>query len=354
MKKKQLLQKAGTVITSIAITLAPLAMSLPQTAYAASLTDVTVALTDEAASATDNVVITFTPSTPITTGSVLEISYDEDTAGPDGFDGGAALLDADIAVTGTNITASAESGFADGYFLSTITSSAPVTTTVTITIDGANELTNPTASGNFNVSVVANIGGTGTTYDYGAGLAYVDDDNDVLVTAVVPPVIDLELYQTGLDAELVDNNSCDLGVLSINQVKECNYDIGFATNNTTGLTVQVIADDDLNNAGDTELITDVADAAVTAGSEEYGFQITNMGAGCSAAAAGTFDSQDNTVPDVPTDTNPVDFIVTTDVCNGTTAAQAAKRAEVTHRASMDTDTVVGTYDQLVTYTAYTN
>src|SRR5690606_17336151 len=99
-------------------------------------------------------VVTFTPNTAITTGTILEVTYD--TA----FTGGAALTDADVAVTGTNISASTESNFVAGYFRSTLTTTGSVTTSVTITIDGTNELTNPATNGNYSWSVTANIGGT--------------------------------------------------------------------------------------------------------------------------------------------------------------------------------------------------
>ncbi|MBD3363123.1 hypothetical protein GF362_05365 [Candidatus Dojkabacteria bacterium] len=350
MKKHFVAKKSIAVFTCIAIFVMPLLTGFPKHAYAATLTDVSVSLTNESVSSTDNIVITFTPNTAISSGSILEIAYEEDSAGPDGFDGGAQLTNGDVVVTGTNITSSTESDFADGYFKSTIQASANVTTTVTITIDGANELTNPTASGNFNFSVSVDIGGAGSTYDYGAGLAYVGDDNDVEITAIVPPVIDMELYQTGTDSELVDPNTCSLGTLSLNHVKDCDYDLGYATNNTAGLTVQVerdgLLDDGLGND-----INNVTDGAVTAGIEEYGFQITDPGAGnCYTTLTSSYD--DGSDEEVPA--GPANFFITDATCNGTTVGQSAERIEVSHRASMDTNTIVGSYDQLVTYTAYTN
>jgi hypothetical protein len=336
---KSLLQKATAILTAGATMIAPLALSART--IAASLTDVTVSLSNEATSATGDMTITFTPNTAITNGTVIEVTYDNL------FTGGAAITDADVSVTGTNISSSVESDFSDGYFRSVLTTTGSVTTAVTIVIGGVNQLSNPASSGNYNVSVIADIGGLGA-YDFGAGLAYVADDNDVTVSAVVPPVIDLELYQTGTDTELTDPNSCNLGVLSLSQVKDCNYDVGFATNNTAGLTVMVTSDGTLNDGLGND-IDAIADGTVTAGSEEYGFTISDIGAGCSASAQANYGTQDEPVPTAATN-----FISSTDVCNGTTAGQAAKRAEVTHKASMDTDTIVGSYDQVVTYTAYTN
>jgi len=340
---KTLLKKVAAIATTTTLAIAPLAINLPTT-YAASLSDVSVVLDAETTATATGVAINFSVQTAITAGSKFEVSYDTN------FTGGAALLDGDIATSasGGNLGVCTETDMAAGYFLVTCTGTALAAETVTIDIDGANDLTTPATSGNYNFSVVADIGGAGTTIDYGAGLAYVADDNDVTVTAVVPPVIDMELYQTGTDTELVDANSCNLGVLSLTQVKDCTYDIGFATNNTSGLTVQVVRDGVMDDGSGND-INAIADGSVTAGAEEYGFQITDAGAGCSATAQGNYGTQDEPVPAAATD-----FIVSTDVCNGTTALQSAKRTEVTHRASMDTDTVVGTYDQVVTYTAYTN
>ncbi len=333
------MKKLIALLTVFGIVVSPLAYNLK--VHAASLIDVAVSLSNENTSATGTVTITFTPVTAITNGTILEVTYDA------GFTGGAALLDADITVTGTNITSSTESGFTAGYFRSTLTTSGSVTTAVTIAIDNSPGLTNPGSSGNYPFSVTANIGGASTTYDYGAGLAYVANDNDVTVTATVPPTIDMELYQQGSDSELVDPNTCALGVLSLSQVKSCVYDIGFATNIASGLTIKVIRDAAMNDGSGND-INDVSDGTVTAGIEEYGFTISDIGTGCSASG-GTFATGDRAVPSATTN-----FITTTATCNGTTTGQTAKRSEVTHKASMDTNTVVGNYDQVTTYTAFTN
>ena len=306
-------------------------------AYAASLTTIVVALTNEATSATDNIVVTFTPVTAITNNSVLEITYDTN------FTGGASLTNADVAVTGTNITSSAESDFAAGYFKSTLTTSGSVTTTVTITIDGTNELTNPASAGNYPWSVTADIGGVGVTFDYGAGLAYVAHDNDVTVTATVPPTIDMEIFQQNSETK---TNACALGILSLAQVKTCIYDIAGATNNNAGMTVKVTSDGTLDDGAGHD-IDAVTDGTVTAGSEEYGFIITDDGSG-DPWDGGTYETGDRTVPSSATTfastSAPIDGINTQNL-----------RFEVTHKASMATNTYVSTaYAQVVTYTAFTN
>jgi len=308
----------------------------PRFAIAASLTTVRVALTNENTSATDNIAVTFTPATPITNASVIEVTYDDD------FTGGAALTNADVAVTGTNITSSVESNFSAGYFKSTLTTSAAVTGLVTITIDGTNELTNPATAGNYPWGVAVDIGGVGSTYDYGAGLAYVSNDNDVTVTATVPPTIDMEIYQQNSGTM---TNACALGILSLAVVKSCIYDIAGATNNASGMTVKITSDGTLNDGGGHD-INAVADGSVTAGSEEYGLQITDDG-DSDQWDGGTYETGDRSVP-----TSETTFASTSAPIDGIN--NIPRRFEVTHKASMATDTWVADYDQLVTYTAFTN
>ena len=310
---------------------------LNQAAYAASLTTIAVALTNENTSATDNISVTFTPATAITTGTILEITYDS------GFTGGAALVDADVAVSGTNISSTVESAFAAGYFKSTLTTSGSVTTTVTILIHGTHELTNPASAGNYPWSVTADIGGAGTTFDYGAGLAYVAHDNDVTVTATVPPTIDMEIYQQNSETK---TNACALGVLSLALVKSCIYDVAGATNNNSGMTVKVTSDGTLDD-GASHDIDAVSDGTVTAGVEEYGFTITDDGSG-DPWNGGTYETGDRAVPSSATTfastSAPIDGINTQNL-----------RLEVTHKASMSTSTYVSSaYAQVVTYTAFTN
>jgi hypothetical protein len=328
------------LLTIFAFVIMPFIGSITPNVKAASITTVTVALTPETATTATQMVITFTPATAITTGSILQVTYDDD------FTGGTSLVDADVTITGTGISSTVESAFAAGYFQSVLTTSAPVSTTVTITIgDGASplhDLTTPTA-GNYNVSIAIDIGGAGSTFDYGAGLAYVAHDNDVTVTATVPPMIDMEIYQQN---SATMTNVCPLGILSVSKVNTCIYDVGAATNNVSGLTIKVTSDGALNDAS-SNTINAVADGTVTAGSEEYGFQITDDGSTDQYAGAGTFESSQTAVP-----TTETTFATTSAIIDGITTQ--GDRLEITHYASMSTATVVGAYNQVVTYTAYTN
>lgn len=348
MKISKRLFTAIALITVFGLILSPLVSPL-KTVEAASITTVAVSLNPETASTATTVTITFTPATPLTTGTVLTIAYDTS------FTGGAALTDADVTITGANITSTVESAFAAGYFKSTMTNSAPVTGAVTIAIGATHKLTNPVL-GNYSFSVAADIGGAGTTVDTGAGLAYVganQDDHQVLVTAAVPPVIDLELYQAGVDTLLANPNTCPLGALSLANVSSCKYDVAGTTNNVTGMTVKVqgvtVADWATGSAvllAGSNNIDAVADGAVTAGSEEYGFNISDDGAG-DVWDGSTYETTDSAVP-------------TTETIFASTAASidggvVANRFEVTHEASMSGSTAASTgYQHGVVYTAYTN
>ena len=332
---KQSLKKILST-TTVLSTVAAMAFPIVAPVKAASLNDVTVSLSPDTVSTATVMTVTFTPNSALSDGAVLEVTYD------DSFTGGSSLTDGDVDVTGTNITSSTETDFSNGYFKSTLTTSGSVTTTVTITIGSTNKLTTPASAGNYNVSITADTDGTGSTYDTGAGLAYVADDNDVTVTAVVPPVIDMEIYEANSSTT---TNSCDLGVLSLNKVNSCSYDVAGATNNDSGMTVKVTSDGDLDDAsGNT--INAVSDGTVTAGSEEYGFVITDDGS-TDQWNGGSYETSDSAVP-----TSETSFASTSATIDGINTQ--ADRLEVTHKASMATDTVAGSYNQVVTYTAYTN
>jgi len=321
-----------------------------QTSKAAGITNINISLTNESISAAGvGVTIEFTPNTPITNGSVINIDYD--TA----FTGGASLTDGDISVTGTNITSSTESSIIAGSFESVLTTSGTVTSTVTVTIDNAPGLTNPSSAGNYQWSISVNIGGTSVNYDNGAGLAYVGDANDVNVTGIIGSTLDLQMYVQDSSTPLVLPYTCNLGALNVGAVSSCSYDIGFSTNSSGGATVKVAADGQLRNG-----LNNIAactgtncngdgTTGVTAGSAEYGFVISNTGTGCSTTPVAPYGTADQAVP-----LSSTDFFSNNTLCDGAASGSINKRIEVTHKASINAATVVGTYNQLVTYTIFAN
>jgi hypothetical protein len=305
---------------------------------AAVLTDVAITLGATTTSTATSVIITFTPVTSTTTGSIIQVTYDQGTG--TGFTGGSALTDTDVAVAGTNITAKVCTGFVNGYFRCTITSSAPVTTAITITLNGGNKLTTPSVAGNYSVSITTDIGGTGSTFDMGAGLSYIANANEILVTALVPPVLALDLYDSGT-TNVMSSRVCALGVLSINAISSCSYDVGVGTNNTTGATLKVVAGGGMTN-GVVNLTN--ASGALTAGVEAYGFYISTNGN--KFTPAGSYGTASQTVP---TGTAAV-FADSTAISDKGTLAN---HITVTHQAAMSTATQTGNYTQTLSYTGFT-
>lgn len=324
------------IVLSTIILIAPLLGFLIKI-KAASLTNVTVTPAALTVSTATNVTVTFTPNTAITTGTILTFTYDTS------FTGGASLTNSDVAISGTNISSKTCTGFISGYFSCTLTTSGSVTTLVTTVIGGSNQLTTPATAGNYSLSVTADIGGAGTTFDGGAGLAYIGDENEVDIRAYVPPVLALDLYQTNSATLLTNPNTCNLGVLSYNTVNTCSYDVGVGTNNDAGSTLRVISSGDFTNGSHN--FTQAGDTTIVAGTEEYGFRISDLGTVFTDSA--TFNGA--TYESVPTSATSI--ATSAAVSDKATTAQ---HIEITHAATMATTTPVGNYNHTVTYTAFTD
>lgn len=362
MKRFKLL----SLLTVFAIALAPVVALVTRPATAASLTDVTVYLNVETASGTNtDADIVFGTTTNVTADSILTITFDSGfVETPGGLVTGDVDVycdaDSDPTTNGTAMTAATVTDSTqDLLVIDTNTDTCNDFININIT-GGTNNIQNPGTIGNYNVSVASDIGGTGTTVDYGAGLAYVGQENDVEITAIVPPTIDMELYQPGSDTLLSNTgtgsvNVCPLGVLSLSSVNTCLYDVGTGTNNAAGLTVRLTSDgafddglgNDINACAGTNCDS-VGAAAVNAGQEEFGFYASENGGG-EYTVAGAYGSAHQAVP-----TSATTIATTSTTGNGTTSGQAAQRLEITNAASMDISTVVGTYRIVKTWTAFTN
>jgi hypothetical protein len=307
----------------------------PAQAATAILTTITVTPASTLVSTATNVTIVFTPVTSTTTNTVMEVSYDPL------FTGGAALVDGDITVTNANITAKVCSGFVAGYFKCTITASAPVTTAITTVIGNTHKLTTPGSAGNYSFSISDWIGGAGTGYDVGAGLAYIANENQVLITSKVVPVLALDLYNAGTATLMTNPNTCSLGVQSINRVTTCSYDVGVGTNDTTGATLKVNGGAAMTNGSTT--IANATGAALVAGTEAYGFYIS--AAGSKFTAAGSYITPVQAVPIVETT-----LATSAAVSDKLTIAQ---HLTIVHSLAISTSTATGDYTQTDSYTVYT-
>lgn len=314
-------------------------LSFVQYVNAAGITNIIVTPVSSNQSTATNVTITFTPTNALTNSTILTYTYDPL------FTGGSALTNSDVAITGTNITGKTCGGFINGYFTCSLTTSGSVTTSVTTTIGGTNQLTTPSSAGNYSFSITADIGGLGTTIDSGAGLAYISSiavkENEVQVNAFVPPNLSLEIYQQSTTTKLTDPNTCSLGVLSINTVKTCAYNVSVGTNNSTGASVNVFSDGRLRNG-----VIDFTDTlgSITAGTEAYGFYIS--AAGTRFTPSGSFGTAFQAVP--LSSTNFAASTLTSDLLS------ISQHMTVTHAASVSSVTQVGNYSHKLTYRAFTN
>jgi len=225
----------------------------------------------------------------------------------------------------------------------TYTFSAITTTAATTGVEICFSATTPAAVGNYSI----NHSDTNDT-DTGAALIYIGDDNDVTVTATVPTTLTLAIKEP---STIADTNACALGVLNPTGVNTCSYRIASGTNSATGLTVRVIADDQLNTAANTADINDIntgVNTTIDAGVEEHGAFVSAPGAALTTEAGWTVYN------DIPTtaDAEAEEPIVG---ANGSVDdSSAANWATITHGASITAATPGGSYNQIVTYRAYAN
>jgi hypothetical protein len=162
--------------------------------------------------------------------------------------------------------------------------------------------------------------------DYGVGL--MTNDNTTTVTASVPLFVNMA----------IDTTTIDLGTLSTASVSEADQTYTFNSNNTTGVTVQIATDGNLEDGSND--VDYVSDGTVTAGSEEYGVML------------------DNTTPGLVIDSDyaPGDNDIIQSANNIATSSSTVSSAtfDINYRASISGSTVAGDYEQVVTVTVATN
>ncbi len=174
--------------------------------------------------------------------------------------------------------------------------------------------------------------------DYGLALISNDNSSTSYITDITANV---PLFLT----MAVDTNTINLGTLSSSSVSEVDQTYTLNSNYIAGVQVQIAADDDLNNAGDTQNIDNVADGTVTAGSEEYGISVDNL-SGMSADAP--YDAGDDLVPNPGTTPSSPDDIV------NSTGTMSNSTFDINYKASISGTTPADIYNQEVTITVATN
>lgn len=225
----------------------------------------------------------------------------------------------------------------------TYTFSAATTTAITDGVEICFAATSPASAGNYSVSHTDT-----NDADVGAALIYVGDANDVTVTATTPTTLTLSIRNASTTAL---ESTCSLGTLNPTGINTCSYRVASGTNSAGGLTVRVIADDQLNTAGDTADINDIntgTNTTIDAGVEEHGAYVS------AAGSAFTIETGWTAYNDIPTaaDTDTEEPIVSAN--NAVDDSAAANWATITHGASITAATPGGSYNQIVTYRAYAN
>jgi hypothetical protein len=251
----------------------------------------------------------------------------------------------------------------DGSFGSFTTSGAiytlsdATTTASTGGVDLCLTIPSGVTQGSYSVSF------TDTNSDFGAALLYVNDDNDVTVTAEVVPTLSFNIRS--LD-DTTDTNVCDLGTVDTTTTPntdgtddgagECGYALAIGTNASSGFQAQITADGALDNVSSS--ISDAAeDDAIAAGAEAYGLVNITQAATGRDGGTGNYDqniTEDGDFADdadyTPVPTTPTNFVSYTDGIQYVSGTDALDTTRVMHGVTVGAGTPAGLYQQLVTYT----
>ena len=235
--------------------------------------------------------------------------------------------------------------------------SAPTTTASTAGVDFC--VSYAATTGNYSITFIDSKANP-VNNDYGGAFIYVGNANDVTITAQVQPILSFVIRN---NTDTTNTNSCALGVLTPASVNTCSYRLKVGTNSSSGYVVTVVSDGDFRRSGtgataDSENIDRVTDesGSIASGTENYGIALTGNSAstGTAVTEATTsgfnFSTDDSPLPINGTD-NAKTLYTSTTMNDPTTTSHSAL---VTHRATIDTGTLTGNYQQVVTYTVTTN
>lgn len=282
-----------------------------------------------------NIVLSFTPATPITNGSTITIGT------PSGYTGFATLVDADVAVAGTNITSSSET-FSSPNITSTLVTSANVTTAVTITISNA-KLSTAATAGNYAFSIITSVG------DFGAVLQYVGLANIVNVSGIVAPTLSFVIRNA---ADTANTNVCNLLTFSVTAVNDCTYRLKIGTNAQSGYIVQSTTTGNFVSGVNTfaDAAPGAAGTNIVAGTETYGVRIAPGTVSTGAISVPTaFNAGATNFVDY-SHTTPQTVLTSTGRNNPAASNDTTLTSLFTHRGAINATTPAGLYTQTVTYT----
>lgn len=181
---------------------------------------------------------------------------------------------------------------------------------------------------------------TRTDDDYSAKIDYLYIDvegktmstsGDVNITADVEPTLSLAVVPA----------TCTFGSFDTTKIKTCNYNAIVSTNATNGYIGFVRALDDFKSASD--IFSNIADAQVTVGAEEYGIGTSDADTvDITAKIPDCASLNDTTSPvdAVPLTTADQSFAINTSVAD-------AEETTLCHVAAISTETASGVYSQVV-------
>lgn len=303
----------------------------------ASGVDINISPNEIVASTTTGVTVSFVVPAEYSAGDTITLTWDS----------GVTLSDATTSTTDADGDGTADGSVSISGQSYTYTFSAATTQASTSGVSFDMQVS--AAKGIYSVAMTDSNG------NYGAALIYVEDANDVLVTAVVQPLLSFVIRDA---SDTSDTNTCDLGVLNTSTVAECSYRLKVATNAVNGYTISMKVDGDLRKAGtgdvpdadDIDPVTE--DTTVTAGTEAYGiaFDGGSVTSGATVSEIPDFDDDDTPI----TSTSPVNMLTSAGNNNPASSGDTTHTSLVTHRAAVDADTNTGNYHQLVTYYVVAN
>lgn len=335
-------KKTSTIITIIALVVVTSNLYFfTKDVEAAGIDNVTVTLvTSEAINTASQVQVVFTFTTLIAT-NTIKIYLGPDTTGDEWQLN--AVTTADISCT--------DNGTGEVYTVNSVTAASatiPMWTQITATTvgtgatavtcligDGTPNPINPISANGYNIAVI-------TTNDSGSGIAYVGNGNDVTVSVDVLPNLSLTVGTAdGVYCTTTAGvTSCNLGLALTTTTTSGSYDVDVGTNAASGASVYLAEDGNLRNGAND--INDVADSAVTAGSEEYGVALTETGTAWTIDATyAAIDAPVITGPDLAaTSAGPVNTSI--------------DNVDIIHKVGIASSTLALTYTHIVTWTATAN
>ncbi len=328
--------KSFLIVLLAVIAFATAAMYTTQKASAAGVT-VSVSPNEIAATTTTAVQVSFTSPAEYASGDTITLTWDS----------GVTLTNATTPTTDADGDATNDGSSSVSGQTYTYTFSASTTTASSGGVTFDMQVSAPT--GIYSVAIVDSQG------NYGAALIYVEDANDVLVTAQVQPQLSFVIRNAG---DTADTNTCDLGVLTTTSVSTCSYRLKVATNAASGYTISVKTDGDLRKSGsgdvadalDIDPVTE--DTVVTAGTEAYGiaFNGGSITSGGTVTEVGDFNDDDTPLYN----TTVTNLLTASSNNNPLASGDTTNTSLVTHRATVDADTATGNYTQVVTYYVVAN